>query len=120
MASELAEAERAWKIGMVTAGEVGPALSEKGRAHVRSVFRDLGMSLEEGRPVAPGDLDADVIVWTASLRANAEIARSAGLALTENGRRQVDAMLWSESRTSEGAGGALDRAFPAPRCALTP
>ncbi|GAA1206611.1 FAD-dependent oxidoreductase [Pseudonocardia alaniniphila] len=97
MASELAEAERAWKISMVTAGEVGPALSEKGRTHVRSTFRDLGISLEEGRPAAPEDLDADVIVWTASLRANAEIARSAGLALTVDGRIQVDAMLRSVS-----------------------
>lgn len=77
MVTELAEAEPSWKIGMVTAGEVGPSLSDRGRNHVRSVFAHLSIGLEEGRMAAPEDVDSDVIVWTASLTPNTELARTA-------------------------------------------
>jgi NADH:ubiquinone reductase (H+-translocating) len=97
MAAELAESEPDWHVRLVTAGPVGPALSERGRAHVRAVLAGLGVTVEENRPVGVGEIDSDVIVWTASLEANSELARSAGIALTGAGRIEVDPMLRSVS-----------------------
>jgi NADH:quinone reductase (non-electrogenic) len=97
MATELAESEKDWKVRMVTAGEVAPALSPKGRAHVRAVFADMGIALQEGTPVSPADIDSDVIVWNASFTANTELARAAGIALDNTGRIEVDSMLRSVS-----------------------
>jgi NADH dehydrogenase FAD-containing subunit len=97
MVTELAAAEPDWRVRLLTADQVGPSLSEKGRAHVRSVFAALGIDVEEGRTAKPGDIDSDVIVWTASLTANTELARAAGIALTADGRVAVDETLRSVS-----------------------
>jgi NADH:ubiquinone reductase (H+-translocating) len=97
MATELAEHAGDWRVNLITAEQVGPAFSAKGRAHVRSVFADLGIGLEEGRMSTPDDIDTDVVVWTASLTPNTELAAAAGITLTGADRIDVDPMLRSVS-----------------------
>jgi len=115
MAAELAESEPDWDVRLVTAGPIGPALSEHGREHTRSVLTGLGATIEEDRPVTAEQIDSDVIVWTASLDANTELARSAGIALTGTGRIEVDPMLRSVSHpdiyaVGDAAAACTDRA----------
>jgi NADH:ubiquinone reductase (H+-translocating) len=97
MASELAAGGRDWRVRMVTAGEIGPSLSAKGRAHVRSVFADLGISVQEGQSVTPEEIESDVVLWAASMTPNTELAAEAGIALNDDGRVEVDATLRSVS-----------------------
>lgn len=105
-AAELAE-QTGWTVELTTDGEVGPSLSEKGRAHVRTVLRRLDVTLREGRAVAPSDIDADALMWTASLRPNSELAADAGIALGTDGRITVDEYLRSTSHPDVyGAGDA--------------
>ncbi|MFD8547587.1 NAD(P)/FAD-dependent oxidoreductase [Streptomyces sp. NPDC059649] len=99
MAAELAEAHPEWEIRLLTAGELGPGLSARGRAHVRTVLDRLRVRVTEGRRVADADdLDADAVVWTAALRATGDLARDAGLDTDPaTGRIRVDAALRSVS-----------------------
>lgn len=94
-----------WEVELVTAGRVGPSLSPKGRAHVREVLRTLGVTLREGPAVTPADLDADVVVWNASLRPSTELATAAGLTVGTDGRITVDACLRSVSHPDVYAAG---------------
>lgn len=98
LATELAETHPGWRVGLLTEGAVGPGLSEKGRAHVRSVLTGRGVRIEEGRRLAgPDDIDTDVVVWAASMTPNTELARAAGIATDAAGRVEVDAALRSVS-----------------------
>jgi NADH dehydrogenase FAD-containing subunit len=114
LAAEIAEAEPQWSVRLVTAGEVGPGLSGPGRDHVRRVLAAHGVRLDEGHHVAgPGELDADVVVWAASMAARTELAGTAGLALT-GGRIAVDPALRSVSHPAiYAAGDAAAAASPA-------
>ncbi|WP_226379418.1 FAD-dependent oxidoreductase [Pseudonocardia sp. KRD291] len=104
-AAELAE-QTDWQVALATAGTVGPSLSEKARSHVREVFRRLGVELREGSAVvAPADIDADAVMWTASLRPNTELAARAGLTLGADGRIAVDEYLRSVSHPDVYAAG---------------
>jgi NADH:ubiquinone reductase (H+-translocating) len=95
LAAEIAEAEPA--VGLITAGLVGPGLSGPGRDHVRRVLGARGVRLDEGhRITGPADIDADVVVWAASMAARTELAAAAGLALT-GGRIAVGPALRSVS-----------------------
>src|ERR1039458_6427623 len=97
LAAEIAEAEPQWSVRLVTAGEVGAGLSGPGRDHVRRVLAAHGVRLDEGHHVAgPGELDANVVLWAASMAARTELAGTAGLALT-GGRIAVDPALRSVS-----------------------
>jgi NADH:ubiquinone reductase (H+-translocating) len=97
LAAEIAEAEPRWAVGLITAGQVGPGLSGPGRDHVRRVLGARGVRLDEGhRVTGPADIDADVVVWAASMAARTELAAAAGLALT-GGRIAVGPALRSIS-----------------------
>ncbi|WP_330174322.1 FAD-dependent oxidoreductase [Streptomyces sp. NBC_01498] len=98
LAAELGETHPHWRVGLLTEGVVGPGLSERGRAHVRAALTTRGVRLEEGRrATGPDDIDADVVVWAASMTPNSEVARAAGIALDARGRVEVDAALRSVS-----------------------
>jgi NADH dehydrogenase len=98
MVAELAESYPAWRTRLVTGGTIAPGVSDKGRAHIRSVLSRLGVVIEEGHLVAgPDDIDADVVVWSASMVPNTEIAREAGLAVDNGNRITVDSSLRSVS-----------------------
>jgi NADH:ubiquinone reductase (H+-translocating) len=103
-AAELAE-QTDWQVELATAGEIGPSLSAKGRSHVRDVFRRLDVGLREGSAVTPGDIDADAVMWTASLSPNTELASSAGITLGADGRIAVDEYLRSVSHPDIYAAG---------------
>ncbi|MBW0093445.1 FAD-dependent oxidoreductase [Pseudonocardia sp. KRD-184] len=103
-ASEIAELTD-WEVELVTAGQVGPSLSDKGRAHVRQVLRALGVTLREGPAVTPADLDADAVVWNASLQPTTEPATAAGILLGADGRITVDEHLRSVSHPEVFAAG---------------
>ncbi|WP_405795963.1 NAD(P)/FAD-dependent oxidoreductase [Streptomyces sp. NBC_01506] len=98
LATELAESYPLWRVRLLTEGAVGSGLSKKGRAHVLAVLAARGVRVEEGRRVArPEDVDADVVVWAASMTPNTEMARAAGIATGAGGRVEVDAALRSVS-----------------------
>lgn len=98
LATELAETHPHWRVGLLTKDAVGPGLSEKGRAHVRTVLATHGVRVEEGRRAAgPDDIDTDVVVWAASMTPNTELARAAGIATDARGRVEVDPVLRSVS-----------------------
>jgi NADH dehydrogenase len=83
LAAEIAETQPRWAVRLVTAGLVGAGLSGPGRDHVRRVLAARGVGLDEGHHVAgPGEVDADVVVWAASMTARTELAAAAGLAMT--------------------------------------
>lgn len=103
-AAELAE-QTDWQVELATAGAVGPSLSEKGRSHVRDVFRRLNVGLREGSAVVAADIDADAVMWTASLSPNTELASRAGIALGADGRIAVDEYLRSVSHPDVYAAG---------------
>ncbi len=94
-----------WTVGLTTAGVVGPSLSPRGRTHVRTVLDRLGVDVTQGVAVAPGDVDADVVVWTASLAASTGLAADAGLQVGADGRLVVDAFLRSASHPDVYAAG---------------
>ena len=83
LAAEIAETRPRWAVRLVTAGPVGAGLSGPGRDHVRRVLAARGVGLDEGHHVAgPGEVDADVVVWAASMTGRTELAAAAGLAMT--------------------------------------
>ncbi|NOL39413.1 FAD-dependent oxidoreductase [Kribbella sandramycini] len=105
--TELAETFPGRPIQLVTAGELGAAVSERGRRHLHKVFDRLGITTVEnarvaavdstGLQLADGDhVDADVVVWTTGFEVP-EIARKAGFAVDERGRIIVDPALRSVS-----------------------
>ncbi|MFD7446213.1 NAD(P)/FAD-dependent oxidoreductase [Streptomyces sp. NPDC059909] len=98
LAAELAESHPDWTVRLHAGEGVGPGLSARGRDHVRTVLTARGVRIDEGHRVAHADdLDADAVVWAASMIPNAELARAAGLALDPSGRIAVDDALRSVS-----------------------
>ncbi|MCX5199924.1 FAD-dependent oxidoreductase [Streptomyces sp. NBC_00237] len=93
MAAELAERHGGgWEVRLLTSDELAPSVSDKGRAHLRKSLRALGVRVEEGTRVDdPADVDADAVLWSASMAANTGLAVAAGLALNSHGRIDVDA-----------------------------
>ena len=114
LAAEIAEAQPGWAVRLITAGVVGPGLSGRGRDHVRRVLSARRVHLDEGRMVAaPDDVEADVVVWAASMAARTGLARAAGLAMT-GGRIAVGPGLRSVSHPAiYAAGDAAASASPA-------
>lgn len=121
-ATELAETHPRLKVRLVTDGEFGGALSERGRRHLRRVFGRLGVDVSDRTRVAEvradglalaggGHIAADTVVWTAGF-AVPELAREAGFAVDEHGRMIVDPTLRSVSHpevTAIGDAAALRR-----------
>ncbi|MEU5164554.1 FAD-dependent oxidoreductase [Streptomyces sp. NPDC020875] len=98
-AAELAETYPDWSVRLLSSGPVAAGHSARGRAHVRTVLTGLGVRIEEGTEVAhPDDVDADTVVWSASMVPRTAIASAAGLALDPaTGRITVDDALRSVS-----------------------
>ncbi|MEE1940697.1 FAD-dependent oxidoreductase [Streptomyces sp. TRM 70361] len=96
-AAEIAQRHPDWRVRLVTAGELGGGLSGPGRAHVRAVLTELGVSVTEGRRLSSvAEADADAVVWAASTVPNTRLAADAGLAVEEGtGQLRVDAALRS-------------------------
>jgi NADH dehydrogenase FAD-containing subunit len=98
LATELAEFDPRWQVRLVTGGEIAPSVSKAGRAHIRAVLLARGVRVEEGRHVTdPGDIDTDVVVWSASMVPNTELAIATGLTVEAGGRIAVDSALRSVS-----------------------
>ncbi len=106
-ATELAETYPDRTVRLVTGDTLGPALSERGQAHLYRTFDRLGIQLREHANVAKVAADgllladgehvgADVVVWTTGFRVP-DLARESGLAVGENGRMLVDATMRSVS-----------------------
>jgi NADH dehydrogenase len=107
LASELAERRKDLRVTLVASTLVGTALSEGGRAYVRSTLEKLGVVLREGVSVVAVEDDAvvlesgdaipsDVTVWCGGFEA-APLAARSGLAVDDLGRALVDARLRSTS-----------------------
>jgi NADH dehydrogenase FAD-containing subunit len=106
LAAELAEAYPAWRVELVSSGEVGGWFSAKGRAIVHAQLARLGVVLREqcrvtavdeaGLTTVQGRIEADVVAWAGSFEVS-PLARESGLAVTETGEAVVDAYLRSVS-----------------------
>jgi len=122
IATELAESYPDRTVRLVTAGRLGPALSDRGQDHRYRTFDRFGIRLHEHAQVAKvaadgllldgGEhLDADAVVWTTGFRVP-QLAREAGLAVMDNGRAVVDGTMRSVSHPDVyvigDAGGAHD------------
>ncbi|KAA5834470.1 oxidoreductase [Saccharopolyspora hirsuta] len=99
-AAELAEANPALKIRLITGGDLGHGLSERGKNHLRRTFARLGVELRENAAVSEVRPDgllladgshvaADTVVWTTGFRVP-DLAERAGFAVDGNGRVIVD------------------------------
>ena len=128
-AAELAEAYPGRRVRLVTAGEFGAGLSERGARYLRLALDRRGMALREHTRVAEvaahgliladgGEIPADVVVWAAGFRVP-QLARAAGFAVDARGLLTVDATLRSVSHpevfaagdaaAAHGPGGAATR-----------
>ncbi|GAA2683120.1 NAD(P)/FAD-dependent oxidoreductase [Streptomyces lunalinharesii] len=107
MAAEIAEAHPGWKVRLLTGATLGPGLSDRGRAHVRTALDRLRVTVVEGHRVAGADaVDADAVLWTAAMTATGGLARDAGLDTDPaTGRIRVDAALRSVSHLDIYAAG---------------
>ncbi|MDH2393422.1 FAD-dependent oxidoreductase [Streptomyces sp. HNM0663] len=118
MAAELAEAYPDWSVRLLSAGPLAAGCSGRGRDHIHTVLAARGVRVEEGRRVADaGEVDADAVVWTASMVPNTALAAAAGLALDPegSGRIAVDASLRSLTHPEVyAAGDAAASHAPAP------
>ncbi|OKI09236.1 oxidoreductase [Streptomyces sp. CB02923] len=120
-AAELACAHPGLKIHLVTQGDVGPGLSERGRRYLRGALNRHGVTLREHtrvREVAAhglvladgGEIPADEVVWTAGFRVPA-LAREAGFAVDDRGLIAVDPALRSLSHPEVFAAGDAVAAY---------
>lgn len=107
VAPEIAETYPTLRVELVTGGEFGAGLSEKGRAHLHRVFDRLGIDVRDRVQVAKvgpdglaledgGLIGADTVVWSTGFRVP-DLARRAGFAVDANGRMIVDGTLRSVS-----------------------
>ncbi|GAA4236410.1 NADH dehydrogenase FAD-containing subunit [Streptosporangium album] len=106
-ATELAETYPELKVGLVTDGMLGGALSERARRYLRRTFGRLGIEVRENARVTEVRADglvleggehvgADTVVWTTGFRVP-DLAREAGIAVDGHGRMVVDETLRSVS-----------------------
>ncbi|RSN14383.1 oxidoreductase [Nonomuraea sp. WAC 01424] len=106
-ATEIAEARPDLDVAIVARGGLGDWLSPKGRAHVRKVFAELGITVHEhvavtgveaDRVTTAGDdaLPAAVTVWTAGFAVH-PIARATAMEVTGTGQIVVDGTMRSVS-----------------------
>ncbi|MGV9314987.1 NAD(P)/FAD-dependent oxidoreductase [Streptomyces sp. NPDC003691] len=107
MAAELAESHPGWSVRLLSGGPVAAGHSARGRAHVLTALADLGVRVEEGTTVpGPEAVDADAVVWAASMVPNTGLASAAGLTLDPaTGRIAVDTTLRSLSHPEIYAAG---------------
>ncbi|MBT2509691.1 FAD-dependent oxidoreductase [Streptomyces sp. ISL-98] len=120
-ATELAEAYPGLKVQLVTGGELGAGLSERGRHYLRAALARHGVALREHTRVAEvaahglvladgGEIPADAVVWAAGFRVP-DLAREAGFAVDARGLITVDATLRSTSHPEVFAAGDAAAAY---------
>lgn len=113
--TEIAEAYPDLSVALLSSGEIGGGLSERGREYLLGAVDRHGVELREGTRVGevrPGSLKtadgeeipADVVVWAAGF-AVPDLARRSGLATDGRGRVLVDASLRSVSHPNVFAAG---------------
>jgi NADH dehydrogenase FAD-containing subunit len=106
-ATELAESYPDRTVQLITGDVLGPALTDRGQAHLYRTFDRLGIGLKERAGVTKVGADgvlldsgehvaADVVVWTAGFKVP-ELAGASGLAVGDNGRMLVDSTMRSVS-----------------------
>ncbi|MGW8762306.1 NAD(P)/FAD-dependent oxidoreductase [Streptomyces sp. NPDC055815] len=105
-ATEIAEARPDLDVALAARGTLGDWLSDKGRRHVRKVFKDLGITthehtevtaVEADRVTTPhGSFPAAVTLWTTGFAVH-PIARATTLEVTDTGRIVVDGTMRSVS-----------------------
>lgn len=127
-ASEIAESYPGVDVTLATRGTLGPVLTDRGRAHVRTVLGRLGVRVLEGATVAEvtpstveladgTTLPSDATVWCGSFAAS-PIAAAAGLAVDDGGRVLVDETLRSTTHPevyAAGDGAAVRMPWGTPR-----
>ncbi|MEW1549253.1 NAD(P)/FAD-dependent oxidoreductase [Streptomyces tsukubensis] len=120
MAAELAETYPDWSVRLLSSGPVAAGHSARSRDHVRTVLSGLGVRVEEGVAVpGPEAVDADTVVWSASMVPNTGLASAAGLTLDPaTGRIAVDETLRSVSHPEIYAAGDAAAAHNATAGAL--
>ncbi|WP_415947360.1 NAD(P)/FAD-dependent oxidoreductase [Streptomyces sp. KLOTTS4A1] len=105
--TEIAESRPDLDVALAARGGLGDWLSEKGTAHLRKVFGNLGITAYENTRVAavePGrvktadgePIAAEVTVWTTGFAVH-PLAQASGLRTTESGQIIVDDMMRSVS-----------------------
>ncbi|GCD34729.1 oxidoreductase [Streptomyces chrestomyceticus JCM 4735] len=120
-ATELAEARPGRTVHLVTQGEAGPGLSERGRRYLRGALRRHGVTLHEHTRVGEvttvglvladgGGIPADAVVWAAGFRVP-ELARESGLAVDGRGLITVGPDLRSLSHPEVFAAGDAVAAY---------
>ncbi|MFF3553840.1 NAD(P)/FAD-dependent oxidoreductase [Streptomyces tsukubensis] len=120
MAAELAETYPDWSVRLLSSGPVAAGHSARSRDHIRTVLSGLGVRVEEGIDVpGPEAVDADTVVWSASMAPNTGLASAAGLTLDPaTGRIAVDETLRSVSHPGIYAAGDAAAAHNATAGAL--
>ncbi|QDY78347.1 NAD(P)/FAD-dependent oxidoreductase [Streptomyces qinzhouensis] len=120
MAAELAETYPDWSVRLLSAGPVAAGHPTRSRTHIHKALSDLGVRVEEGTAVpGPEAVDADAVVWSASMVPNTGLAAAAGLVLDPaTGRIAVDAGLRSVSHPEIYAAGDAAAAHSAAAGAL--
>jgi NADH dehydrogenase len=114
-AAELAERHPGLRVTLVTSGQLGAGLHERGRAHLAAVFDRLGVIRREHAQVAAVEggrvrladgsaIGFDLCLWSAGFRVPA-LARSSGLPCDDRGRVEVDATLRVRGRDDVFAAG---------------
>ncbi|WP_243742485.1 NAD(P)/FAD-dependent oxidoreductase [Actinorugispora endophytica] len=102
-AAELAESHPGLRVRLLTSGEPGAALSERGRRHLDGALERLGVDVRansrvvrvdgSGLTLADGaSVPADAVLWSTGF-AVPDIAERAGLAVDASGRVLVDERL---------------------------
>ncbi|MEV0262404.1 FAD-dependent oxidoreductase [Streptomyces sp. NPDC050617] len=120
-AAELAETHPGLTVRLVTAGELGAGLSERGRGYLRRALDRHGVALREharvcevaahGLVLADGDeIPADTVLWAAGFRVPG-LARDAGFAVDDRGLLSVDSTLRSTSHPEVFAAGDAAAAY---------
>ncbi|MFD8979737.1 NAD(P)/FAD-dependent oxidoreductase [Streptomyces sp. NPDC059564] len=106
-ATEIAEARPDLDVALAAHGALGDWLSEKGRAHLRKVVDQLGITVHEHTSVDAVEADrvttadgravpAEVTVWTTGFAVH-PIARATTLEVTDRGQIVVDSTMRSVS-----------------------
>ncbi|MCB5906354.1 NAD(P)/FAD-dependent oxidoreductase [Streptomyces pinistramenti] len=114
-ATEPAETYPGLTVQLVTGGELGAGLSERGRRYLRAALGRHGVALREHANVAEvaahglvladgSEIPADSVVWTAGFRVP-DLAREAGFAVDAHGLLTVDPTLRSASHPEVFAAG---------------
>ncbi|RNG03145.1 NAD(P)/FAD-dependent oxidoreductase [Streptomyces botrytidirepellens] len=120
-ATELAETYPALTVRLVTGGELGAGLSQRGRRYLRAALDRHGVTLREHTRVSEvaahglvladgGEIPADAVVWTAGFRVP-DLAREAGFAVDARGLITVDPTLRSLSHPEVFAAGDAVAAY---------